>query len=50
MSVDLKELQKEIDRLEHDKPLIVQWSRIDEFRFQVMKELYALRTKKDKTK
>jgi GTPase involved in cell partitioning and DNA repair len=41
MSVDRDELLKEIERCEYEKPRLVVWTQMDEFRLQVMKDLAA---------
>ncbi len=41
MSVDKDELLKEIERCEYEKPRLVVWTQMDEFRLQCMKDLAA---------
>ncbi len=45
MSVDKDELLKEIERCEYEKPRLVVWTQMDEFRLQVMNDLVAANKK-----
>ncbi len=45
MIVDRDELLKEIERCEYEKPRLVVWTQMDEFRLQCMKDLAAANKK-----
>jgi hypothetical protein len=40
--LNLDEVRTEVARLEHDKPLIVQWTQLDQFRLDAFKEVLRL--------